>query len=115
MGNVTITPKRKNYSNNRVRQSFDLTFSASYATNGDTIPAAELAKIIPDRKTISDLNFVDLFIAELGPAGHELYLDRANLKVKAFNGITEIANATNLSAVVARCIIEYGDDPATGV
>jgi hypothetical protein len=55
------------------------------------------------------------FDAELGPAGHSVYLDRANLKVKAFNGTTEIANATNLSAVVVRGIIEYGDDPASNV
>lgn len=115
MGNVTITPKRKNYSNNRVRQSFDVGFTGTYATNGDTIAAAELAKLVPDRKVVTDLNFVDLFISELGALGYALYFDRTNLKVKVFNGTTEIANATNLTAVVVRCIAEFGDDPATTV
>lgn len=115
MGAATITAKRKQIVGNRVRQSFDLTFSASYATNGDTLAASELAKVVPERKVIADLLFVDLFIAEIGPAGHDVYLDRTNLKVKAFNGTTEIANATNLSAVVVRCVLEYGDDPASTV
>jgi hypothetical protein len=115
MGAATIVAKRKQVTGNRVRQSFDLTLSASYATNGDTLAASELAKIIPDRKTITDLNFVDIVEFELGAAGHALYLDRTNLKVKAFNGITEIANATNLATVVIRGIIEYGDDPSSSV
>lgn len=115
MGAATITLKRKQIVGNRVRQSFDLTLSASYATNGDTLAASELAKIVPDRKVITDLLFVDYFDAELGPAGHAIWFDRTNLKVKAFNGTTEIANATNLAAVVVRCIAEYGSDPSESV
>lgn len=115
MGAATVTAKRRQYVGNRVRQSFDLTFSASYATNGDTLAASELAKIVPERKVVADLVFVDYADFEASPSGHSVYLDRTNLKVKAFNGTTEIANATNLSAIVVRGMIEYGDDPASNV
>lgn len=72
-----------------------LTFSSSYATNGDTLVAKELG-----------LDFIDrLFVQAAG--GRVFEPDLPNSKVKAFqssgaaSAMAEVPNATDLSSVVA--------------
>jgi len=91
----------------------DITFSASYATGGDTYTAAQFG-----------MSKVDL-VVPVGPAvasatsGFDVMPDTANLKLRLLgmnaaagvgNALTEVANASNQSAVVARCLV-YGDNP----
>lgn len=112
MGNASVTIKRRTVEGSKKVVFFDLALAASYATNGDTLLAADIQTLLEQRVGAEDLTKVDLFIAEIATAdGTEYALDRANKKVKAFNGRAEVANATNLSAAVARCKIEYGGSP----
>lgn len=106
MGNVAVAIVDRGVRGNRKYVTADVTMSASYATNGDTIVAADIAKLLPEGETLAQL--LDFTFINRGASGHSLELDRANSKVKAFNGTTEIANATNLSAVVGRLHAEYG-------
>lgn len=116
MGNMAVTIKRRTVRGNKKVVYFDLTGSASYATNGDTLLAADIDALLEQKSGAEDLTRADVFVAEICPAdGTEFALDRTNKKVKAFNGRAEVANATNLSAAVARCYIEYGDEPASTV
>lgn len=112
MGNCTVVIKRRQIVGTRRITTVDITGSASYATNGDSVVAADLQALLPEYKAPTTLNVVDIFLTEPSSAGHEVYFDRANSKVKFFNGTTEIANATNLAAVTVRAQLEYGDGPS---
>lgn len=115
MGTVTVTPKRRWFEGaNKKAVSADITFSASYATNGDTIADADIVALL-DQK-VADLSVIDLFTAEIALAdGTEAALDRTNKKIKAYSGRAEVANATNLSAAVFRAVFVYGDSPSKNV
>jgi hypothetical protein len=67
-------------------------FSASYATGGEPVTAAQLG-----------LQVVYFAIATLKTAGTgsvtQLWFDQPNMKVKAYAAAAEIANAVDLSAV----------------
>lgn len=96
---VTITNrKRANCGSEHVRY-VDITGPASYTTGGEALSAADLSKLIGTGAVIGD---IDYFGAEVPTTGQTLVLDRTNSKVMYFNGTTQIANATNLSAVTAR-------------
>lgn len=92
------------------RRVVEITFDNSYATGGEAISAGDLVALTdaqpPSGAAWSVLDIVR-FDAEAGQAGHHVALDRANQKLKAFNGTTEIANATDLSALVVRATVEY--------
>ena len=72
-----------------------LTGSSSYATNGDTINFGSAFGLIGHGKTTPDQPTAIYFSPSSG--GHSAWWDKANGKVKVFNGTTEIANTTNLS------------------
>jgi len=106
MGNVTAAiVKRGGGAAGRYSVDVDFTLSASYATGGDTIVAADIANVLPEGYALTDLIQAQF---ELAALGYACYLDKTNKKIKVFNGTTEIANATNLSAVVVRCHIQFG-------
>lgn len=108
MGNCTVANIKKGVTGNRKRITFDLTFSASYATGGDSLVTADLVNLFGPEAGIGGINggnqavVLDSFDCEPGSAGHIAVLDRANKKVKAFNGTTEIAAATNLAGVTVK-------------
>ena len=106
MGNVTVVVVDRGVKGSAKEVIADITMSSSYATSGDTIQAADILKILPEGEALTELIEFDIDTKSLG--GHGLTLDRTNKKVLAHNGTTEIANATNLSAVVGRLIARYG-------
>jgi hypothetical protein len=85
-------------------RAVDITGPASYTTGGETLSAANIAAISGTGRLIGDI-VNDLL--GISPTGHLVVLDRTNSKIKYYNGTTEIGNGTNLSAVVARCIVFY--------
>jgi hypothetical protein len=106
MGNVTTAIVERQVKGSKYETTVDITMSSSYATSGDTIQAADIAKILtPGGFALTD---VKQFHAEIGVAGHHAYLDRTNKKITVWNGTTQIANAVDLSAVVFRCTFVYG-------
>lgn len=106
MGNLTVTVVKRNVTGGQRRVIADITYSSSYATNGDTMVAADITKLLPE--ATGGLADVLLATFEDSSLGHAAYLDRTNKKIKAWNGTTEIANATNLSAVTVRGEFVYG-------
>jgi len=82
-----------------------LTGSGSYATNGDTINFGSSFGLIGHGKTTPDQPTAIYFSPSSG--GHSAFYDKANNKVKVFNGTTEIANTTSLSAFTFPCIIFF--------
>lgn len=85
----------------------DITGPASYTSpGGEALSAADIVKLCGGKAgaVIGDIVQLD---AEPSTAGHTLVLDRANSKIKYFNGTTEIANAVNLSAVVCRVSVAH--------
>jgi hypothetical protein len=114
---VTIAVQRRRRVGSTREVTVDITGPASYLTNGEVITAAQVANLFPEVSPNAvaiptNLNGVLEFRAEDSTAGHAIALDRANLKFKYFNGTTEIAATTNLSAVVARCTFVY--QPSSG-
>src|SRR5712692_7951553 len=102
MGNVAVAIKGRGVRGSSRWILADITGSSSYATNGDTIVAADITKILGVEGNFA-LTDVLSFQSEIGNAGHSLRLDRTNKKIKFFNGTTEIANAVDVSTVVCRC------------
>lgn len=80
----------------------DFTMSASYATNGDTLPWVGLA------------TQPDCILSGGGDTGYVLSVDHANGKVKAWRqsaatgALQEVPNTTDLSAVVVRGLVIDG-------
>lgn len=106
MGNLTFGWGRtKEVAPGRVQKTFDITFSSSYATNGDTWPTADIERAMPQ---INDLTLIEIFLTEPMSGGASVYLDKSNKKLKLYNaGGTESPNTTNNTAVTVRCQIEY--------
>lgn len=104
---VTIANKGRVVAGNTRIRYVDITGPASYTSpGGETLSSSDLKALTDaDRGTIGDIMQFD---AEPSTGGHTVVLDRANSKVKYYNGTTEIANAVNLSAVTVRCAVVYG-------
>lgn len=100
---VTITVRKRSVAGNRKTVYADITGPASYSTGGEALSQGDLNKLVdgPGAK-IGD---IALFDAEDSTGGHALVLDRTNSKVMYFNGTTQIAAATNLSAITARVAV----------
>lgn len=97
---VTITQVKAVVGGNESKRYFDITGPASYTTGGEALSQSDLNKLTgrPGAK----IGELASFAAENSTGGHAAVLDRANSKVMYFNGTTQIANATNLSAVTVR-------------
>ena len=97
---VTITVRKRIVRGNEQVIVADITGPASYTTGGEALSQSDLNRLLgrPGGR-IGEIEIADF---EPSTGGHSLVLDRANSKVMYFNGTTQIANATNLSAVVAR-------------
>ena len=109
---VTIANVRRSRAGNIRKVYVDITGPASYTTNGEVLTVAQLQALAPEvwsglQAVPANLNAILKFDAETPITGQAVVLDRATLKVKYYNGTTEIANATNLSAVVTRVEISY--------
>lgn len=81
----------------------DVTLSSSYATNGDTVDFTTLG-------LVGTRGIAAVFVVPEN-AGYVAWYDRTNKKIKVFqqsaatSALTEVPNATNLSAVVMRCFV----------
>lgn len=97
---VTIAVRKNINAGNSRRRIVDITGPASYTTGGETLSQSDLNVLCgaPGSK-IGDITMFD---SEDSTGGHALVLDRTNSKVMYFNGTTQIGNAVNLSAIVAR-------------
>lgn len=109
---VTIANVRRSRAGNIRKVFCDITGPASYTTNGEVLTLAQLQALAPEiwanlQALPTTLNLIIMFNAETPTTGQAVVLDRTNLKVKYYNGTAEIANATNLSAVVTRVEISY--------
>ena len=114
MGNLVVANLKKRVEGGRRKVVADITFSNSYATNGDSFVAADIAaitKALNVDNAAADLTGVEVLDSESGSDGTTVYLDRANKKLKAFKG-AEVANTTNLSAITIRC--EFVGPAVTG-
>lgn len=97
------TGSRVGFDNAKVR-IVDVTGPASYTTNGEALSTADLAAL--SEPAIGGVGAIAYFNGQ-SPTGHQCILDIANSKMKFYNGTTEIANTTNLSTVVCRCLVVY--------
>lgn len=105
MGNLTFVWGRYYEHEGRVTRTADITFSSSYATNGDTWLAADIEIAMP---YINDLTLLEVFLVEPMSAGASVYLDKTNKKLKLYNAAgTEATNASNQSTVTVRCMFRY--------
>lgn len=107
MGNVTVAIIKRDVKGAERSVTADITFSNSYATNGDTIVAADIAKLLPE--AAGGLTDVTEWFDENDTAGNFAVLDRPNKKFKAFTvaGV-EKGNATDQSALKIRFRFAYG-------
>lgn len=108
MGNLAVANIKKRVEGGRQKVVCDITFSAAYATNGDSFLAADLENLFGKAAEIGINGAggadIDTFTAEIALAdGTEAALDRVNKKLKAFSGRAEVANATDLHLAVCRC------------
>ncbi len=97
---VTIVKRGEAIRGNDKVRFVDITGPASYATGGEALSQNDLNQLTG--RPGSKIGELISFQAENSTAGHTLVLDRVNSKVMYFNGTTQIAATTNLSAVVAR-------------
>jgi hypothetical protein len=106
MGNVAISVVRRNVTGAQRNVVADVTFSNSYATNGDTIVAADIAKLLPGAAALTDVVF---FEYQNPVAGQFAVLDKTNKKFLLFSvaGV-QATNATDQSSVVVRVRLHYG-------
>jgi hypothetical protein len=104
MGNMTAAIKKRTVAGHSRILVVDLTFSNSYATNGDVLPSNAALGL--------DASLEAIFPQGSGPIAQTLAIDLANRKILAYVRTTgvEVANATNLSAVTIRCLV-IGDAP----
>lgn len=118
MGQVVIANLKKRTQGNRRSVVLDVTLSNSYATNGDTIQASDVQLILDtlgvNSKASTDLTAIETVDAEMGSDGTSLFLDRANVKFKAFSGRAEVGAATNLSVTPGPIRVELVAKAATG-
>lgn len=97
---VTLAVVKTINAGNSRRRIIDVTGPASYTTGGEALTQANLNVLVGQPG--SKIGDIQGFQAENSVLGHIVVLDRANSKVMYWDGTTQIANATNLSAVVAR-------------
>lgn len=100
---VTIAVVKRSVEGNRQTVYADVTGPASYTTGGEDLSQSDLNKLLA--RPGGKIGEVTFFAAEDSTGGHALVLDRANSKVLYFNGTTQIAATTNLSAVTARVAV----------
>lgn len=108
---VTITNVKKHRESTSYKSSFDVTGPASYTTGGETLTAAQQAQLFPENgaPAAADFSKATFFESEVETANARYcILDKTNNKMMFFAGSTQVANATNLSAVTIRCRVEYG-------
>lgn len=92
----------------------DLTGDASYATGGEALAAAELQSMMPrlsKGEILADAAScakVQSLLSERSVSGHEVTLDRTNVKLLFWAAGAEAANLANLSAVTVRARVRYG-------
>ena len=97
---LTITPVRTFVLGDHRAVIADITFDSSYATGGESL-------------TQTDLGLTrSLVLLQASPAttGHSCPYDYTNAKLMAFNGTTQISNATDLSSVTTR-VMAIGKGP----
>jgi hypothetical protein len=90
----------------------DIVGPASYLTGGEILTAAQLNELMPEYggnlgAVAADFAKIEFFESEFDTAARYIIYDRATGKLMYWQGNTQIANATNLSAVTLRCRIEY--------
>lgn len=102
---VTLTNLKKVVAGNHCRVVGTITGPASYTSpGGELLTATQIAQLTEaaggTNRSTTSLASIRSFDSEVEPANfRSLVLDRTNLKVKFVAGSTEVANATNLSAV----------------
>lgn len=85
----------------------DITGPASYTSpGGETLSASDINSLTEPGQ--GGIGAIVYFAGSAAATGHRVEIDLATSKAKFYNGTTEIANTTNLSAVVCRCIVVYG-------
>jgi hypothetical protein len=108
---VTIAIVKRNVEGGAREVVFDITGPASYTTGGEALTAAQQAQLMPEAglPAAADYSKAVFFESEVETANARyLILDKTNNKMMFFAGSTQVAGATNLSAVVIRGRIEYG-------
>lgn len=96
---VTLNNVRRIVAGNHVRIVGSVTGPASYTTGGETLSAAQIAALT-DGDSTTALTSCLSFDSEVEPANfRNLTLDRTNKKILFAAGATQVAGATNLSAV----------------
>jgi hypothetical protein len=97
---LTIRPVKTWVCGDRRNVLADITFDNSYPTGGEALTATDLGLTL-------ELNAVH---AAPATTGHVCPYDQANAKLMAFNGTTQIADRTDLSAVTTR-VLAVGKGP----
>jgi hypothetical protein len=111
---VTIAITKRVVAGQKREVYADITGPASYTTGGETLTAAQQAALMPELDPSPVLNFtkVVFFQSEVEPANlRALVLDKTNNKMLFTVAGAQVANATNLSAVVIRCRLDYQVSP----
>lgn len=115
---VTLAVKKRADMGNCRCVVFDVTGPASYTTGGELLTVGQLAALMPElgvpATAILGAAAVDRLFSENEIATfRNIGIDRAAAKILFLIGGAEVANATNLSAVVVRASILYnfGSNP----
>lgn len=87
---LTISNRNPGVAGNKRRNTLDITFDSSYATGGESLTPAALGLVN-----------VDVVLAT-GSGGYVFKYDKANQKLLAFTGGSEVSSTTDLSAVTTR-------------
>lgn len=107
MGNVTAVVVRRDVKGTQRRVVVDITGSGAYATNGDTVVAADILKVLPE--AAQGLTDVQEWECEPSVAGDYGILDKVNKKIKLMNAVgTEKGNGTVQTGVTVRMHLTYG-------
>lgn len=107
MGNISAVIKKRSGGYGCRQNVVDLTFSSSYATNGD---------VLPSNAALGLDNSLDHIDAGATIGGYAIAFDPTNRKLKLFrqtaatSALIEVPNATNVSAETVRVVV-YGDMP----
>lgn len=106
---VTLSNIKHIVQGNERKTYFDVTGPASYTTGGETVTIAQQRQIQrADVPTAIDLTKITFVESEVEPANARYCtIDKTNNKVMFWAGSTQVANATNLAAVVIRCCVTY--------
>lgn len=107
---LTISVVKRTVSGNARHVYVDVTGDSSYPTGGEAVTAAMegVIKGEPTRAAVNLSDWVVFASSETNPAGYRISVDTANDKILFFDVDSEVANATDLSAVTVRCRIDYG-------